>query len=296
MTSAAADAEAVSIGAHGEYSVLPGVIDRHVHLGLSSLDELRDSAVVEVHDLGWEPTALAHWLAHPPEGLSVSVSGRFHTAPGGYPSGRVWAPEASVRAVHNTEDARLAVAEAVAAGSNAIKITLHTELPLLADAELRALVAAAHAAGLPAIVHAEGPGQVQRAIAAGANALAHTPWTELLDDATVQAASGMTWISTLAIHEGADLERALENARRFIAAGGQLHYGTDMGNGATPSGGVNAREIELLGQVGLSGQELIIAVCGSERLIPRHRALHAPLPLPETAAELIDWLQQAKRC
>lgn len=287
--------ENLAVGAHGGWTVLPGVIDSHVHLGLSDLDQLSHSVVVEVHDLGWEPGALAGWQQHPPVGLTVQSCGRFHTAVGGYPSGRSWAPDGSVREVTSAADAAIAVSEAVAAGSSAIKITLHTELPLLGDTELTALVQAAHGAGLPAVVHAEGPGQAARAIAAGADALAHTPWTELLDDDTLRAASGMTWLSTLAIHEGDDLERALENARRFVTAGGTLHYGTDMGNGATPVGGVNTREIELLGEAGLSGRALIEAVCGSATEVPVDRALWAPLPLPGTATELVAWHSQAER-
>ncbi|MGV1035156.1 MAG: hydrolase [Microbacteriaceae bacterium] len=287
--------ETVAVGAHGDWTVLPGVIDHHVHLGLSNLAQLANSAVVEVHDLGWEPGAIAGWQQHPPVGLTVRSCGRFHTAVGGYPSGRSWAPDGSVRDVTSAADAVIAVSEAVAAGSSAIKITLHTELPLLGDHELHALVRAAHDAGLPAVVHAEGPGQAARAIAAGADALAHTPWTERLDDDTLRAANGMTWLSTLSIHEGDDLERALENARRFVAAGGTLRYGTDMGNGATPVGGVNTREIELLGEAGLNGQALIEAVCGSATEVPVDRTLWAPLPLPDTAPELVSWLSRAER-
>lgn len=285
----------MTVGQHGEWSVLPGVIDRHVHLGLSDLDQLTQSTVVEVHDLGWAPADITTWLANPPAGLTVLACGRFHTAPGGYPSGRSWAPVDSVREVTSADDAVAAVDESVATGSAAIKITLHTELPLLGTDELNALVAAAHSAELAAVVHAEGPGQAARAIAAGADALAHTPWTERLTDDDIRAASQMTWISTLSIHEGDDLERALDNARRFVAAGGTLRYGTDMGNGATPAGGVNVRELELLGEVGLTGDALIRAVCGDATEVAPERALWAPLPWPTTASELIAWLAQAER-
>lgn len=277
--------------------MLPGVIDRHVHLGLCELSQLTDGPLVEVHDLGWSPDGLDTLLAQPPAGVTVRVCGRFHAAPGGYPSGREWAPVGSVREVRDAADARAAVAEARRMGSSGIKITLHTEFPLPDDHTLRALVAAAHAAGLPAVVHAEGTGQAERAIGAGADILAHTPWTERLSEQLLHqtAEQGMVWLSSLAIHTGESLAVVLDNARGFLAAGGMLRYGTDMGNGPTPFGGVNGRELELLDEVGLRGDELITAVCGAEREIPADRALWSPHPVPQNATQLNAWLADATR-
>ena len=84
-----------------------------------------------------------------------------------------------------------------AAGAGLIKVTAHTGGPQLPQPTLRALVDAAHAVGLPVVVHAEGAGTVAAAYAAGADLLAHTPWTERLDDALVRdCAARMCWIST----------------------------------------------------------------------------------------------------
>ncbi|MCP2264514.1 hydrolase [Promicromonospora thailandica] len=273
---------------------LPGVVDRHVHLGLVDAARLADGPVVEVHDLGWDPGEVRAWATTPPSGVRVRYAGPFHTAPGGYPSGRSWAPDAAVRPVTSPQDAAAAVADVVAAGGFAVKVALHAGMALLPDDVLRALASVAHAAGLPVLVHAEGPGQVTRAIDAGADVLVHVPWTETLPDEVIARAVHMTWISTLAIHDGPGrpvaLERALDNARRFAAAGGTLVYGTDMGNGPTPVG-VNEREIELLGEVGLTGEPLLRTVLGP----PSAPALTATLPVPETAADLIVWLRTSRR-
>ena len=272
---------------------LPGVVDRHVHLGLVDRALLADDPVTEVHDLGWDPREVAAWAADPPSGIRVRYAGPFHTAPGGYPTGRSWAPDAAVRHVATPREAAEAVADVVAAGGFAVKVALHTGMPLLPDDVLRALVDEAHAAGLRVLVHAEGDGQARRAIDVGADVLVHVPWTEALPDAVIARAAHMTWISTFAIHDGPGrpigLERALDNARRFVAAGGTLVYGTDMGNGPTPVG-VNEREIELLGRV-LEGEPLRRAVLGP----PSAPALAAPLPVPETAPDLIAWLRASRR-
>lgn len=274
---------------------LPGVVDRHVHLGLVDRALLADGPVTEVHDLGWDPREVAAWAADPPSGIRVRYAGPFHTAPGGYPTGRSWAPDAAVRHVATPREAAVAVADVVAAGGFAVKVALHAGMPPLPDDVLRALVGEAHAAGLRVLVHAEGDGQAQRAIDVGADVLVHVPWTEALSSELIARAVHMTWISTFAIHDGpgrpAGLELALDNARRFVAAGGALVYGTDMGNGPTPVG-VNEREIELLGEVGLTGEALLRAVLGS----PDLPALTAPLPTPRTASELIAWVRAARRC
>jgi imidazolonepropionase-like amidohydrolase len=274
---------------------LPGVVDRHVHLGLVDRALLADGPVTEVHDLGWDPRETAAWAATPPSGVRVRYAGPFHTAPGGYPSGRTWAPDAAVRHVDSPRAVVEAVADVVAGGGFAVKVALHAGMALLPDDVLRALVSEAHAAGLPVVVHAEGAGQAERAVSAGADTLVHMPWTETLRPELIDQAAHMTWISTLAIHDGpggrAGLDRAIGNARRFVAAGGTLVYGTDMGNGPTPVG-VNEREIELLGEVGLTGEALLRAVLGP----PDRPALIAPLSTPRTATELIAWLRAARRC
>jgi hypothetical protein len=267
---------------------LPGVVDRHVHLGLVDREALARSAVVRVEDLGWVPGVAAGWRDNPPDGLSIGIAGPFHTAPGGYPSGRSWAPAGSVREVDGPAAAEDAVAALVPLGPVVVKIALHADMALLDDATLAALIAAARAAGIPTAVHAEGAGQAERAIEAGADVLVHVPWTHRLGSRTVASASGMTWISTLSIHGGDALQTALANARGFLEAGGRLRYGTDMGNGPTPVG-VNADEIRLLGAAGLAGPQLLAAVLDGPD------ALEAGLPLPATAAELVDWLAASRR-
>lgn len=276
-------------------TILPGVIDRHVHLGLVDRARLADGPLVEVHDLGWIPETAADWRAHPPAGVTVRIAGPFHTAPGGYPSGRPWAPDAAVRTVTDAADARVAVRAARDHGADAVKIALHSGLPLLGDDALHALVDAAHAAGLPALVHAEGPGQAARAIDAGADVLVHAPWTEPIPDPVIARGAHMTWISTLAIHGPREREVAIDNIRRFRALGGRVVYGTDMGNGPTPVG-PNETEIRALHQAGLGGDELITALVGPVGpTIPADRALVSPLPLPTTGEELVTWLSTARR-
>jgi hypothetical protein len=72
-------------------TVLRGLRDHHVHLGLVDADALGRSALSAVDDLGWSLDAALAWRRSGPGGLRVRVTGPFITAPGGYPSGRSWA-------------------------------------------------------------------------------------------------------------------------------------------------------------------------------------------------------------
>jgi imidazolonepropionase-like amidohydrolase len=276
-------------------TALPGLVDRHVHLGLVDSGALAGGPVVEVHDLGWAPGEIAVLRDRLAPGVTVRVAGPFHTAPGGYPAGRPWAQSAAIRVVPSPAAARRAVADAVAAGHDLLKIALHTGMPLLEDGVLRELTDAAHGAGLAVAVHAEGAGQAARAIDAGADILAHAPWTERVPDGVLARGARMTWCSTLAIHTGAQRAVATDNIRRFRALGGRVVYGTDMGNGPAPAG-VNPAEILALGAAGLAGDELLAALSGSpDGPLPAGRLLVSPHLLPTTARDVVAWLADCRR-
>ena len=115
----------------------------------------------------------------------------------------------------------------------------------------RPIVARARERGLPVVAHVEGAGMTRLALDAGVDALAHTPFTEALDADAHRAArsrAGQRWISTLDIHRD-DPESARRSpaptSTAFVAAGGRVLYGTDLGNGDLPVG-VNARELAAL--------------------------------------------------
>jgi Amidohydrolase family len=249
-------------------TLLPGLCDAHVHSALVDLVTVRAGGIASVWDLGGVPEKvhdLAERARWPGSDLPrVRLAGPFLTAPGGYPSDRPWAPAGSCRAVQSATDAGDAVASAHAAGATLIKVTLHAGGPMLPPVTLRAVVNAAHAAGLPVAVHAEGLGTVAAAVDAGADLLAHTPWTSLLEDTLIRAAAErMTWISTLDIH-GWDRPTpargtAIANLRRFLANGGSVRYGTDLGNGPLPPG-VNRREIRALQAAGLTPDRVLAAM------------------------------------
>ncbi|HEU5033354.1 MAG TPA: hypothetical protein VFT62_01205, partial [Mycobacteriales bacterium] len=93
----------------------------------------------------------------------------------------------------------------------------------------------------------------ERALDAGVDELAHTP-TEALPAELVEriATSGVRVVSTLhTFVASGDGRAAVGNAGALVAAGVELRYGTDLGNGGTRPG-AEPRELDLLARdVGL---------------------------------------------
>jgi imidazolonepropionase-like amidohydrolase len=245
--------------------LMPAVADRHVHIELGDPVAVLRGGVTAVRDLAWPPDR-SFALADASELVSfngplVRAVGPMLTGPGGYPTQAGWAPEGTGRELHGPDDAAAAVAELATRGAAAIKVSLNLEEgPTPTDAELTALVDAARTAGVPVTAHAQGEGQVERALGAGIDELAHTPWSyRLSDDVVAAAAARMRFVSTLDIHgrgrRTPALEIALDNLRRFHAAGGRVVYGTDLGNGPIPPG-IHVRELEWLAEAGLDPDDL----------------------------------------
>ncbi|MDI6101263.1 amidohydrolase [Actinoplanes sp. NEAU-A12] len=249
-------------------TLLPGLVDAHVHSALVDLGTVRAGGIAEVWDLGGVPSQVSDLAARarrPDANLPrIRFAGPFLIAPGGYPSDRSWAATGSWREIRTAADADSAVAETRLAGATLIKVTAHAGGPTLPQPVLAALVSSAHKSGLPVVVHAEGAGTVAATHAAGADMLAHTPWTERVDDELLRAcAQRMRWISTLDIHGWGEpdpaREIAVDNLRRFIGYGGAVRYGTDLGNGPLPPG-INIREIRLLQSAGLTPDAILAAM------------------------------------
>jgi imidazolonepropionase-like amidohydrolase len=102
---------------------------------------------------------------------------------------------------------------------------------------------------------------VERALGAGFDELAHTPWTHRLSDEVIAgAARRLRIVSTLDIRsygrDTPEIRTALENLRRFHDAGGSVIYGTDLGNGAIPPG-IHTREAMLMAEAGLEFEEVL---------------------------------------
>ena len=256
--------------------LMPGIADRHVHVGLADPGAILAGGVTAVRDLAW-PAADIFPLAEASEvptftGPLIRAAGPMLTAPGGYPTRASWAPPGTGREVADAAEAVAAVRDLAARGASVIKVALNADAgPPLDDAPLVAVCEEARAHGLAVTAHAQGAGQVDRALGAGVDELAHAPFSERLSDALVDAlARTVRIVSTLDIHgwgeDTPEIRTALDNLARFHAAGGRVVYGTDLGNGPIPPG-IHVREAMLLHDAGLS-RDAVLAAMAIGPLVP----------------------------
>lgn len=218
-------------------TLVPGVVDAHVHLAFADPADVLAGGVTTVRDLGGTPPVLRAAAA---AGLRVRAAGRVLTAVGGYPADS-WAARGpgagAAREVRGVDDAAAAVAEQVDAGADLVKVALESSggRPLLADDVLGAVVAAARAAGLPVAAHVGGANALERALAAGVDELAHVPLHRVTPaEMGHVAAAGVVVVPTLAVHPHPDV--AARAFAAFLAAGGTAVWGTDLGNDGTAPG------------------------------------------------------------
>lgn len=249
----------------GDLLLVPGFIDAHVHIGFARPADVLARGVTTVRDLGWPPDLLwplAEESTRPDfDGPLVIGAGQMLTVEGGYPTRAEWAPANTGRPVTDPADAAVAVEEQIAAGAVVIKIALNPPVgPVLDDASLTAVVDSSHRRHLKVTGHIHGIDQLARALDAGIDELAHMVMgDEVIPDEILDRMvnSDVTVVPTLSIRFD-DQPVAIENTRRFLRAGGNVVYGTDLGNEG-PGPGIDAREVDAMARAGMTSTDIVRA-------------------------------------
>lgn len=227
--------------------LLPGFIDAHVHLGFFDPRAVARAGVTTVRDLGWPLDALSSLHGGP----AVIFAGPIVTARGGYPSRAAWAPPGTALEVDDEATARAAVRTVAARGACIVKIAQEPRAgAVLAPSIVKAIVEEARAYGLRVTSHCGSLEQLLVALDAGVAELAHGLWSDEQipgDILTRMVHQGVTVIPTLHVDPSPQRVAA---AGSFVAAGGRVVYGTDMGNPPVPAG-IDAKEIGLMREAGM---------------------------------------------
>ncbi len=275
--SAAAQAGATTVRGRGA-TLLPGLIDAHVHLrGPGDLEELARWGVTTALDMGSWPPALIEelWHAGPTDMRSTGAGAVGPGSPQAKIPGR---PTNSI--VTKPEDGRRFVATRVAEGVDYIKVIVDPPGRGGPDqATIAAIVQAAHDAGRMVVAHASNTGAVAMAQAAGVDVLTHAPLDAALDQAAVAEVvrSQRTSVPTLVMMAGVaanapvpglDYRHARDSVTALHRAGVPIVLGTDanqaVGVPANVSYGESAhRELELLVEAGLTPAEALHAATGA---------------------------------
>jgi imidazolonepropionase-like amidohydrolase len=221
------------------------------------------------------------------DGPRIMASGSSVTPDGGHGDAAGFAPAIvdvlrSPSACSGADACRRAVRRQIQAGADVIKITAtggvlsNTAAGVeqqFSDAELAAIVEAAHAMGRQVTAHAHGAGGINAALRAGVDSIEHGSYTDaesirlfrrtraylvptILAGVTVEEMAAQGGVLTpaqaaKAREVGTRMRQSIQNARR---AGVRVAFGTDSG---VSRHGLNAREFQFLVEGGYTPMQAI---------------------------------------
>lgn len=254
-----------------DLTVIPGLIDAHVHLSLAGTPEANASATLNagyttVMDLGALDDAMIQFAGRVQRG---EVPGPRIVAAGQWIGRSGGTCDFNRIGVQGVAGFRARAEAQAAAGARVLKVCV-TSWPAVAFAhpdsieilpeELDAVVAVARAAGIPVAAHAIGRAGARLAVKSGVNVLVHSAWLDSTSAAAFTARRGWM-LGTVATfgggRSGAPARDSLvAHAFRLWRSGVPLAAGSDAG--VFPHG-QNAAELLALSQLGFSPIEVLRA-------------------------------------
>jgi imidazolonepropionase-like amidohydrolase len=268
-------------------TILPGFFNTHVHRAFkpdvlrawaqAGVTVVRDLAANLRTDLFLKRDRLMQYNRH----ARLVTVGPLVSTVGGYGTLKVTSPE----------HARQAITDLIKAGADQIKIGIEDNLQnrrykLIPLEEIRAIVDTAHHCHVRVSAHASRAHHLSLAIEGGVDDVAHMIVDHLPNDLIEKMVQrNIFWVPTLELwsevsrmyHLNWDV-CAMENLRRFTAAGGQVALGTDYGghDGCSFDLGMPLKEVRLMHAAGMSPMQILMAgtrnaaqVCG----LPQHGTL-----------------------
>ncbi|WP_433234907.1 amidohydrolase family protein [Streptosporangium sp. CA-135522] len=194
-------------------TLLPGLIDAHVHLLPGCTQLAATFGVTTVIDMFSKPETItpersaiaASTSGQGPVCADMRTSGIGATAPGGHPT-IAYAPFPYIT---GRQDAAPFVAGRVAEGATHLKVIYDDgsgamlDIPALDIPTIEALVTAAHDSGLPVVAHASSAAGAVTVARCGVDVLAHAPFDRMTDGQISEVARcGVAVITTLSVIDG----------------------------------------------------------------------------------------------
>ena len=259
-------------------TILPGFINAHIHQGYDegNLKAWAQGGVTTVRDLlddgpRQELFSFRDALRDQPQYARLVAAGPAVTVPNGYPMVPWGVPGLTV---NSADDAREKVNQLLDDGADLIKIMMESGktfgrvIPVLSPSEGSAIVQVAHGRGIPVTAHAMDASDLERALDAGVDDVAHMIWDPLPDELVARMVENdVFWVPTLELYRyitrdaqnGWD-QKAIGNLRRFVAGGGKVALGTDFaGYGAEYELAMPMLDIHSMQEAGMTPMQIIVA-------------------------------------
>ncbi|WP_367038874.1 amidohydrolase family protein [Streptomyces sp. Je 1-332] len=255
----------------GGATLLPGLIDAHIHLqDVSTLQQLAGHGVTTGLDMACFPPSVVDSLRRRPGLTDIRSAGTPAVAPGSPQSQLPTFPADAV--LTGPEQAAQFVRARIAEGSDFIKIIVDESG--LTQETITALTTAAHSSGKLVMAHATTAATAERALTAGVDMIHHVPLDSALP-ATVAAryaSDGTVAVPTLTMMQGfadlgipgMDYAAAEGSVAALRRAGARILAGTDAnhtpGIPVQPPFGISLHhELERLIHAGLTTREALNA-------------------------------------
>jgi len=256
-------------------TILPGLVDAHVHYAYSNAARWAQAGITTVRSLGeggWGPVCKRKSF----EGHYARIvsAGPLMTVPQGYP---IWLFGSNTAlTVSSPEEARRWTTMLLGPEfcEDVIKVALENE-PQLSDEELQTIVEVAHERDTIVSAHVTYASDLEKALAAGVDDMAHMIRDPLPDEVIDQMiARNVYAVPTLKIFSILGIPSLNEdNLHRFVAAGGKVAIGTDYNNPRFPEN-MYLLEMEAMQAAGMTPMQVIMAatmngahVCNLEKKI-----------------------------
>jgi len=262
-------------------TILPGFINAHVHAAYSAwiLKAWAKGGVTTVRDLGASGLytrakfVTRDKLNANPKCARLFAVGSFINVKGGYPI-PYWGGHAVT--ITSPEEARRAVNRLIDDGADVIKTAMESGYafgqsgwPLLSAEEAKALVDSAHERGKPVTAHVTSARDLNRALDAGVDEIAHMVVDELSEQLISRMIeSGTRLVPTLELWQGVSRiypishgSMAINNLALFVEAGGEVVLGTDYAGARNFNFdlGMPIHEIEWMQEAGMTPMQIIVA-------------------------------------
>jgi imidazolonepropionase-like amidohydrolase len=265
------DAERIDVGGA---TILPGFINTHVHQGYTegNLRKWAREGVTSVRDLGAQYSqglfGQRDSLREEPQNAFLVSAGPMLTVPNGYPM-VPWGAKSGMT-LTSMEDLRTKVNGLLDDGADVLKLAMESgivfeqNIPSLTVEMASEIVQIAHTRNIPVSAHVLASSDLERALDAGADNIAHMVVDQLpaeLIDRMVQ--NQIVWVPTLELWHGvgsSTFDAALANTKRFVEAGGLVALGTDYaGYSSEFDLGMPMREVGWMHQAGMTPMQIIQA-------------------------------------
>ncbi len=187
-------------------TILPGFINAHVHNSYrrDNLQAWATAGVTTVRDLGarvdvqWD--ILREFLSEDPLNARILAAGPLVTCPGGYP---IAGANFSALTVDSVAEVEVEINDLIDRGADVIKIVIESGVEEVLSVELAtAIVDTAHARGIPVTVHINLERDLESALDAGVDDIAHMALDYVPEDVIQRMVdSDVGWVPTLAVFE-----------------------------------------------------------------------------------------------